>query len=61
MKNCLYSHEVRQKLLDSGINASKEFLQKIEELKNENSKNENSKNENSKNENKDENKDENKG
>ena len=33
MKNCLYSHEVRQKLLDSGINASKEFLQKMEELK----------------------------
>ena len=56
MKKCLYSHEVRQQLLDSGINASKEFLQKIEELKNENSKNENSKNEN-----KDENKDENKG
>lgn len=33
MKNCLYSHEVRQQLLDSGINASKEFLKKIEELK----------------------------
>ena len=31
MKNCMYSHEVRQQLLDSGINASKEFLQKIEE------------------------------
>jgi predicted acylesterase/phospholipase RssA len=41
MKNCLYSHEVRQQLLDSGINASKEFLQKIEELKNENNKDEN--------------------
>jgi predicted acylesterase/phospholipase RssA len=32
MKNCLYSHEVRQKLLDSGIDASKEFLKKMEEL-----------------------------
>jgi predicted acylesterase/phospholipase RssA len=31
MKKCLYSHEVRQQLLDSGVNASKEFLQKIEE------------------------------
>ena len=31
MKNCMYSHEVRQQLLDSGINASKEFLKKMEE------------------------------
>ena len=35
MKNSLYSHEVRQQLLDSGIDASKEFLQKMEELKKE--------------------------
>jgi predicted acylesterase/phospholipase RssA len=42
MKKCLYSHEVRQQLLDSGVNASKEFLQKIEEeLKEEEEKEEN--------------------
>jgi predicted acylesterase/phospholipase RssA len=33
MKKCLYSHEVRQQLLDSGIDASKEFLKKMDELK----------------------------
>ena len=41
MKNCLHSHEVRQQLLDSGINASKDFLKKMEELKEENTKEEN--------------------
>jgi predicted acylesterase/phospholipase RssA len=33
MKNCMYSHEIRQQLLDSGIDASKEFLKKMEEEK----------------------------
>ena len=46
MKNCLYSHEVRQQLLDSGINASKEFLKKIEEIKDENTKKEENTDEN---------------
>jgi predicted acylesterase/phospholipase RssA len=35
MKNCMYSHEIRQQLLDSGIDASKDFLKKMEELEKE--------------------------
>ena len=39
MKNCMYSHEVRQQLLDSGIDASKDFLKKMEELNEKEEKN----------------------